>query len=112
VILISAVSILAAQNPNTSTDSTTSNRESSNSESSNSSNGDAEAVENDGAGDYVDYSDSVVKVDYDSNQDLRAEYGVTQQTTFVEVDSSGKKLQDNFVAYSDPTLQTVLNALL
>ena len=107
-------------------------------------------VENDGAGDYVDYSDSaiadadgrvflffhatwcpqcvsidedikakgvpsgvtIVKVDYDSNQDFRAEYAVTQQTTFVEVDSSGKKLHDNFVAYSDPTLQTVLSALL
>lgn len=55
---------------------------------------------------------TIVKVDYDSNQDLRAHYGVTQQTTFVEVDASGEKLQENFVAYSDPTLQTVLNALL
>ncbi|EAR25596.1 hypothetical protein A20C1_04996 [marine actinobacterium PHSC20C1] len=54
---------------------------------------------------------TIVKVDYDSNQDLRAEYGVTQQTTIVEVDSSGKKLQENFVAYADPTLQTVLSAL-
>lgn len=55
---------------------------------------------------------TIVKVDYDSNQDLRAEYGVTQQTTFVEVDSSGEKLQDNYVAYADPTLQTALDALL
>lgn len=55
---------------------------------------------------------TIVKVDYDSNQDLRAEYGVTQQTTFVEVDASGEKLQDNYVAYADPTLQTALDALL
>jgi len=55
---------------------------------------------------------TIVKVDYDSNQDLRAEYGVTQQTTFVEVDSTGKKLQENFVAYSDPQLKPVLDALL
>jgi thiol-disulfide isomerase/thioredoxin len=55
---------------------------------------------------------TIIKVDYDSNQDLRAEYGVTQQTTFVEVNSSGEKIQDNFVAYADPNLQTVLAALL
>ncbi|WP_343924399.1 thioredoxin family protein [Rhodoglobus aureus] len=55
---------------------------------------------------------TIVKVDYDSNQDLRAQYGVTQQTSFVEVDSSGEKLQDNYVAYADPTLQTALDALL
>ncbi|MEL0626473.1 thioredoxin family protein [Salinibacterium amurskyense] len=54
---------------------------------------------------------TIVKVDYDTNQDLRAEYGVTQQTTFVEVDSSGAKVQDNFVAYADPTLNAVLTAL-
>lgn len=55
---------------------------------------------------------TIVKVDYDANQDLRAKYGVTQQTTFVEVDASGEKLQDNYVAYSEPQLQTVLDALL
>ena len=54
---------------------------------------------------------TIVKVDYDTNQDLRAEYGVTQQTTFVEVDSSGVKIQDNFVAYADPSLNAVLTAL-
>lgn len=54
---------------------------------------------------------TIVKVDYDTNQDLRAEYGVTQQTSFVEVDSSGTKLQDNFVAYADPSLNAVLTAL-
>jgi len=54
---------------------------------------------------------TIVKVDYDTNQDLRAEYGVTQQTTFVEVDSDGTKVQDNFVAYADPSLNAVLTAL-
>ncbi|QYH35798.1 thioredoxin family protein [Salinibacterium sp. M195] len=54
---------------------------------------------------------TIVKVDYDTNQDLRAEYGVTQQTSFVEVDSSGAKVQENFVAYADPTLNAVLTAL-
>ncbi|MBH0053824.1 MULTISPECIES: thioredoxin family protein [unclassified Salinibacterium] len=54
---------------------------------------------------------TIVKVDYDTNQDLRAEYGVTQQTTFVEVDSNGEKVQDNFVATVEPTLNAVLTAL-
>ena len=54
---------------------------------------------------------TIIKVDYDTNQDLRAEYGVTQQTTVVEVDSGGEKLQNNYIAYADPTLETVLNAL-
>lgn len=54
---------------------------------------------------------TIVKVDYDTNQDLRAEYGVTQQTTFVEVDANGEKVQDNFVAYADPSLNAVLTAL-
>ncbi|WP_010203172.1 thioredoxin family protein [Salinibacterium sp. PAMC 21357] len=54
---------------------------------------------------------TIVKVDYDTNQDLRAEYGVTQQTTFVEVDSDGAKVHENFVAYADPTLNAVLTAL-
>ena len=53
---------------------------------------------------------TIVKVDYDTNQDLRAKYGVTQQTTFVEVDSSGEKVNDNFVAYAEPTLNAVLTA--
>jgi thiol-disulfide isomerase/thioredoxin len=55
---------------------------------------------------------TIIKVDYDSHQDLREDYGVTLQTTVVEVDSLGNKVQENFVPYSDPTLQTVLTAML
>lgn len=34
----------------------------------------------------------VLKVDYDSNQDLRTKYGVTSQHTFVVVDENGEML--------------------
>ena len=54
---------------------------------------------------------TIIKVDYDSHQDLRQQYGVTLQTTFVEVDSSGAGLQ-TYVAYDDPQLQAVIDAML
>ena len=54
---------------------------------------------------------TIVKVDYDEYQNLRAEYGVTQQTTFVEVDSGGEALQ-SYVAYDDPRLAVVIDAML
>jgi thiol-disulfide isomerase/thioredoxin len=54
---------------------------------------------------------TIVKVDYDDYQNLRAEYGVTQQTTFVEVDSGGEALQ-SYVAYDDPRLAVVIDAML
>lgn len=54
---------------------------------------------------------TIIKVDYDSHQDLRQLYGVTLQTTFVEVDSSGTMLQ-TYVAYDDPRLQAVIDAML
>ena len=54
---------------------------------------------------------TIIKVDYDSHQDLRQQYGVTLQTTFVEVDSSGAGLQ-TYVAYDDPHLQAVIDAML
>jgi thiol-disulfide isomerase/thioredoxin len=54
---------------------------------------------------------TIIKVDYDSHQDLRQKYGVTMQTTFVEVDSAGEPLS-TFVAYSDPRLQSVVDAML
>ncbi|MBH0008979.1 thioredoxin family protein [Salinibacterium sp. SWN1162] len=160
VIVIAAVSIVALQNSNDSADTTASVGGSAASESPSEPDApegseteagadDSAAIANDGGGDYVDYSPSViadadgrvilffhatwcpqcvsadgditasgvpsgitiVKVDYDTNQDLRAEYGVTQQTTFVEVNSSGTKVQDNFVAYADPSLNAVLTAL-
>lgn len=54
---------------------------------------------------------TIIKVDYDTNQALRQKYGVTLQTTFVKVDDSGE-LVDKFVAYDDPTLHAVSDALL
>ncbi len=54
---------------------------------------------------------TVIKVDYDSNQDLRQKYGVTIQTTFVKVDSAGTELA-KFVPYGgDLGLKLVLDEL-
>lgn len=54
---------------------------------------------------------TIIKVDYDSNQSLRQQYGVTLQTTFVEVTSSGEALQSH-VAYDEPHLDAVIDAML
>lgn len=55
---------------------------------------------------------TILVVDYDTNQELRQKYGVTLQTSFVEVDTSGEALQPVYVAYSDPHLAPTLDALL
>lgn len=49
---------------------------------------------------------TILKVDYDTNQPLRQKYGVTLQTTFVEVDADGNELE-KFVAYNEPTFDSV-----
>lgn len=54
---------------------------------------------------------TIIKVDYDSRQDLRQKYGVTLQTTFVKVDDNGEK-QDSFVAYSEPSFDAIKRELL
>jgi thiol-disulfide isomerase/thioredoxin len=54
---------------------------------------------------------TIFKVDYDSNQDLRQQYGVTIQTTMVKVDDNGDEIE-SYVAYEDPTLDSVSAALL
>jgi len=54
---------------------------------------------------------TILKVDFDSNQDLRSKYGVTIQTTVVKVDDSGK-LVKKFVAYEDPTFSSIEDNLL
>jgi thiol-disulfide isomerase/thioredoxin len=46
---------------------------------------------------------TILKLDYDSNQDLRKMYGITLQTTFVKVDEKGN-FQEKYVAYNEPTL--------
>jgi thiol-disulfide isomerase/thioredoxin len=54
---------------------------------------------------------TIIKVDYDDHQDLRQKYGVTIQTTFVKVDSSGNEIE-KFVPYGgDLSLNLVLDAL-
>lgn len=54
---------------------------------------------------------TIIKVDYDSMQELRKKYGVTMQTTIVKVDDSGN-LVDKYVAYDYPTFQSVKDNLL
>lgn len=53
---------------------------------------------------------TVLKVDYDSRQDLRQQYGVTIQTTVVALDDAGDGVA-TFVAYDDPTLESALAGL-
>jgi thiol-disulfide isomerase/thioredoxin len=54
---------------------------------------------------------TILKVDYDSNQDLRKKYGVTLQTTFVEIDDDRNEIR-KFVAYNEPTFENVKANLL
>lgn len=54
---------------------------------------------------------TVMKVDYDSSQELRQKYGVTQQTTLVRVDDNGE-LVEKFVAYDDPSVDSLKANLL
>lgn len=49
---------------------------------------------------------TIIKVDYDANQSLRQEYGVTIQTTLVEIDAAGK-LVERYVAYEEPSIAAV-----
>jgi thiol-disulfide isomerase/thioredoxin len=54
---------------------------------------------------------TIIKVDYDSNQDLRKKYGVTLQTTIVRVDENGEFIS-KYVAYNEPTLDSVITNML
>lgn len=53
---------------------------------------------------------TIFKVNYDSETTLKQRYGVTLQTTVVEVDARDN-LVKKYVAYDMPTLPAVLNAL-
>jgi thiol-disulfide isomerase/thioredoxin len=53
---------------------------------------------------------TVLKVDYDTNQSLRQQYGVTLQTTVVALDDAGGATS-TFVAYDEPTLDAALTGL-
>jgi len=54
---------------------------------------------------------TIIKVDYDNNQTLRQKYGVTIQTTLVRIDDNGN-LVEKYVAYDEPTLNSVKSNLL
>lgn len=69
------------------------------------------SVESDILAEGVPAGVTIIKVDYDSRQDLRQRYGVTLQTTFVEVDADGTELQKH-VAYDDPHLAAIVAAML
>lgn len=69
------------------------------------------SIESDILADGVPAGVTIIKIDYDSRQDLRQQYGVTLQTTFVEVDAGGAELQKH-VAYDDPHLAAVIAAML
>lgn len=53
---------------------------------------------------------TIFKVNYDTQTALRQQYGITLQTTIVEIDASGALLKKH-VAYDDPSLPAVLKAL-
>lgn len=54
---------------------------------------------------------TVIRVDYDNNQELRKKYGVTIQTTIVKLDDTGK-YTNKYVAYDQPTFEAVRQNLL
>lgn len=54
---------------------------------------------------------AIIKVDYDSHQNLRQKYGVTIQTTLVKVDDKGG-LVKKYVAYDEPSLDALKRNLL
>lgn len=52
----------------------------------------------------------IFKVNYDTQMDLRQKYGVTLQTTLVEIDNNGN-LVKKIVAYDEPRWPAVLKEL-
>lgn len=54
---------------------------------------------------------TIFKVDYDSNQALRQQYGVTLQTTLVKINDNGEKIE-SYVAYDEPVFASVERELL
>lgn len=54
---------------------------------------------------------TIFKVDYDSNQKLRQQYGVTIQTTLVLLDEKGNEMK-KYVAYDHPSLDAIVKNLL
>lgn len=53
---------------------------------------------------------TILKADFDSEQALEQQYGVTMRTTFIEIGDDGAELQ-RFVAYDTPTFDAVIAAM-
>jgi len=53
---------------------------------------------------------TIIKVDWDTNQELEAQYGVPMRTTFVELDSNGEVVQ-RLNAYDDPRFEAVVETM-
>lgn len=59
----------------------------------------------------VPEGNQVLEINYDTASELKKQHGVTLQSTFVKVDTSGKQLS-KWVGYGkDKSLQTILNNL-
>lgn len=54
---------------------------------------------------------TIIKVDYDTNQELRKKYGVNIRTTLVLLDKEGG-VANKYVAYDEPNLDAVKRNLL
>lgn len=54
---------------------------------------------------------SIIKVDYENSDELRAKYKITLQTTFVKIDDQGNEIK-KYVAYDEPTINSVRRELL
>ncbi len=50
---------------------------------------------------------TVFKADFDGNQKLRQELGITFRTAFIKVDAAGKPTDSEYIAYNEPTLAAV-----
>lgn len=53
----------------------------------------------------------ILKIDYDTEQELRDRYGINHQSWFVKVDSDGDELSDWFAYGGDKSVDTILEQL-
>jgi thiol-disulfide isomerase/thioredoxin len=53
---------------------------------------------------------TIIKVDWDTHQDLEQQYGVPMRTTFVELDDGGEVVQ-RLTAYDDPRFEAVVETM-
>jgi thioredoxin-like negative regulator of GroEL len=53
---------------------------------------------------------TIIKVDWDTHQDLEQQYGVPMRTTFVELDDAGE-VEQRLTAYDDPRFEAVVETM-